>query len=544
MNKVFRLIALFMITILFVAAQCGIPAAAPPEAASAPSEASSATEASAPTEAPVSEESKVLKIRLEGEPTNGDPAFWIGGEEDIMLSVYEGLVSYKPGTWEVVNTLAESITPSEDGSIIDFKLKEGIQFHGGYGEVTAEDVKFSFERIAGLTDPPLDSPYSGDWVALDHVEVTGKYTGKIIMKEPFAALWTTTLPQSSGFILSKKAVDELGDDYGTSIIGTGPYELVEWVINERYVVKRFEDYGGNNYDYVDPVEWDEIIFFPISEEGPAEIALETGEIDFGQVLGEAVTRFEENPDFDTYSRDTIDYRWIGMNIQHPNLQDVNVRRAIRLAVDVPSILEAVYDGRFARACAIIAPGQVGYWPDAPCYERDVEQAKALLEEAGVSSLDLIYRHSVGEEQKALAEIVQANLADIGINVEIISLDDSAMTDAHFGETGINESELFSVGFITNPDPSWSTVWFLCDQVGVWNWMQWCDEEYDRLHFEAVKVSDPDERAEMYLEMQKRWDEAAHTVWTARPTLYWAVRPEIEPSLTPHGRVNAWDFRSK
>ena len=68
---------------------------------------------------------------------------------------------YAPGTWDLVNQLAETFEPSADGLQFAFKLKEGIQFHGGYGEVTAEDVKFSYERIAGLTTPPLDpeSPY-------------------------------------------------------------------------------------------------------------------------------------------------------------------------------------------------------------------------------------------------------------------------------------------------------------------------------------------------------------------------------------------------
>jgi peptide/nickel transport system substrate-binding protein len=571
MNRFFKLLIILLGVSLLVAA-CGGPAA--PEA-QAPAEAPAEEQAEAPAEEPAeeaaeepaeepteepaeaqaeapaeaeeeasAEEGKVLKIRLPGEPQNGDPAFWIGSEEPIMLSVYEGLVSYKPGTWEVVNTLAESITPSEDGLSVEFKLKEGIQFHGGYGEVTAEDVKFSFERIAGLTEPALDSPYKGDWVSLDHVEVTDMYSGKIVLKEPFAALWTTTLPQSSGFILSKKAVEELGEEYPSKIIGTGPYELVEWVTNERYLLKRFEDYGGNNLDYAEPVEWDEILFLPISEHAAAEIALETGEVDFGEIIGESIDQFEANDEFVVHKRDTIDYRWVGMNVQHPNLADVNVRRAIRAAVDVPSIIEAVYDNKYSRTCSMIAPGQIGHWAEAPCYERDLEQAQAFLEEAGNPQLDLIMRFGPSEDDKAIGEIVQANLAEIGINVELEALDDAAMTDAHFGETGLKEAQLFVVGFITNPDPSWSTVWFLCEQVEVWNWMQWCSEEYDRLHYEALKELDPDKRAEMYLQMEKLWDEAAHSIWTVTPTLYWAARPDLEPSLMPHGRILAWNFRSK
>jgi peptide/nickel transport system substrate-binding protein len=544
MSKLFKLTIVLLAMSLLLAACVGLPAPPPAEApAQEAAEAPTAAPAEAQAAAPAGEV-KILKIRLPGEPQNGDPAFWIGSEEPIMLSVYEGLVSYKPGTWEVVNTLAESITPAEDGLTIDFKLKEGVQFHGGYGEVTAEDVKFSFERIAGLTDPPLDAPYKGDWVSLDHVEVTGKYTGQIVMKEPFAALWTTTLPQSSGFILSKKAVEALGEAYPTSIIGTGPYELVEWTTNERYVLKRFADYGGNNADYAAPVEWDEILMLPISEHAAAEIALETGEVDFAEILGEAIDRFEANDDFVVHQRDTIDYRWIGMNVQHPNLSDINVRRAIRAAIDVPSIIEAVYDGKYSRTCSMIAPGQVGHWADAPCYERDLAQAQAFLAEAGNPSPELIMRFGPDEEGKAIGEIVQANLAEIGLNVELVSLDDAAMTDAHFGETGLKEAQLFSIGFITNPDPSWSTVWFLCEQVQVWNWMQLCNEEYDRLHYAALKELDPVKRNEMYLEMEKMWDEAAHTVWTVTPTLYWAARPDLEPSLMPHGRILAWNFRSK
>ena len=75
---------------------------------------------------------------------NPDPAVWAGFADDpIMRCVYEGLVSYKPGTWELVNTLAQEFEPSADGLRFAFALKEGIPFHGGYGEVTAEDVKFS-----------------------------------------------------------------------------------------------------------------------------------------------------------------------------------------------------------------------------------------------------------------------------------------------------------------------------------------------------------------------------------------------------------------
>ena len=104
-----------------------------------------------------------LKIRLVSDISNLDPAFYPSSvDEATFAAVSEGLVTYKPGTFEIVNQLAETFEPSADGLSYEFKLKEGM-FWQGYGEVTAEDVKYSYERIAGLTKPKLDSPYAGDW---------------------------------------------------------------------------------------------------------------------------------------------------------------------------------------------------------------------------------------------------------------------------------------------------------------------------------------------------------------------------------------------
>ena len=116
-----------------------------------------------------------------------DPANWSSPVDVYVLdAISEGLVSYKPGTWEVVNTLADTFEPSSDGLSYHFVLKQGIQFHRNFGEVTADDVKFSFERIAGLTKPKLAAAYQADWGALKEVKVESKYAGTIIMKTPFA----------------------------------------------------------------------------------------------------------------------------------------------------------------------------------------------------------------------------------------------------------------------------------------------------------------------------------------------------------------------
>lgn len=485
-----------------------------------------------------------LDLRMLIDIQNLDPAFFPGVIADalVFVNVMEGLISYKPGTTEVVNVLAEEFESSPDGLVHTFKLKEGIPFHAGYGEVTAEDVKFSYERIAGLTKPKLESPYAGDWATLDEVKVTGTYTGEIRLSDPFAPLLTSTLPIYSGLVISKAAVEDRGKKFATNPVGSGPYEFVEWVPKQRVVLKKFADYGGASSEFAEPPEWDTIRFFGIEEDSAAQIALETGELDFGEVGAQDVDRFDENDSFATEIVPTLDYAWIGMNVTNPKLEDINVRKAIRSAIDVPSLIEVGHEGKWERAKAIIAPGMpIGFWEDAPVYDLDVDQAKSFLEDAGVSSLELTYTYSTAQPGgKEIAQVVQANLAEIGITVAIKPTDSAVLNE--LGDV-ITNLELYHSSFSNSPDPSWATVWFTCEQVTQWNWNSWCNEEYDALHVAALKESDAEKRHEMYIEMQRLWDEAAHTQWLAYRTKFFAFRDGLEPSIQPYGVYTAWDFRA-
>jgi peptide/nickel transport system substrate-binding protein len=502
-----------------------------------------ATAETGATETGAAEASGPLRLRLLNDIINLDPAFYPAlADEVAMLGVYEGLVTYTPGTWEVVNQLAETFEPSADGLRFDFKLKEGIQFHGGYGEVTAEDVKFSYERIAGLTRPKLDSPYKGDWAPhLQEVQTRGKYEGTIILKKPFAPLMTTTMPVNGGLVVSKKAVEEKGDEYATSPIGTGPYEFVEWRPKRDVRLQRFADYSGAAADTLGTI-WDELVLLPIEDDEAAAIALETGEVDSGELPLDGIDRFAENDDFTVDERTSLDYTWIGMNTRSPKLSDINVRQAIRYAIDVPSIIEAAFEGRYEQASAIISPGMpIGFWEDAPIYERDLDQANQFLSQASNPPSELEFRFTEETGARETGEIVQANLGEIGIDVKLNQLDSSAYYALEKEE--MRSRDLFYVGFVTQPDPSWSTVWFVCDQIDVWNWMYWCDEEYDRLHYAALEEADQATRNDMYIQMQERWDAAAHTVWLAWPTRYYGTRQGLQIGMRLDGHMVPTAYRA-
>lgn len=488
-------------------------------------------------------EEGTLRLRLLADVQNLDPAFEPQDYDlQVIFNIYEKLVSFEPGTFNMVNTLAESWSVSDDGLAYDFALKQGIPFHKGYGEVTAEDVKFSFERIAGLTEPPIESPYRKLWSTLKSVEVTGKYSGTILLNEVFAPLMTLTVPGNVGQVVSKKAVEELGDGFATNPVGTGPYEFVEWRPRERVVLRRFEEYGGAAYDYAPPVEWNEIHFLPIPEDSTAEIALETGEVDFSELPLPSVGAFQDREGFEVTSRTGFGYKWIGMNVNDPVMSDIRVRKAIRSAIDVPSILAAAYEGLWQRATAIIPPSMpLGHWPDAPVHEQDVEAAKALLQEAGATDLSLTFEYNKSEPgADSVAAIVQQNLREIGIDVEVVGLENAVAMET--GEGAQDRRQIFYIGYGSQGDPHQSMTWFTCDQIDKWNFLDWCDEEFSRLYAEGVATTEPARREEIYLEMQRLWEDQANIIWIAWPTSFFAFRQGIEPELRPDGRMIAWDFR--
>jgi peptide/nickel transport system substrate-binding protein len=478
-----------------------------------------------------------LALRLVADIQNLDPAFMVGATDDaVMLCVAENLVTYRPGSTELVNELAEELTSSDDGLSHTFRIKEGIQFHKGYGEVTAEDVKFSFERIAGLTKPDLESPYQGDWAALKEVEVTGTYTGVIRLKEPFAPLFLTTLPGSSGIIVSRKAYEKLGKKFATNPVGTGPYEFTKWTRGQEVILSRFDDWGGAAKEWSGEPEWKELRLRAIPDDSAADIAVQTGEVGLGPIPYTSVKRFSDDSEFTITKQTTLDYGWVGFNVTDPVLSDVRVRRAIRQALDVDSMIEAAFDGQTTRAKALIAPDMpIGYWADAPQYDPDAAAAKAMLDEAGVKDLKL--EMSIAEEAgaNAIAQIVQANLADIGITVSIKKRDAGEMQEQ------VKSLQLFYTSFSNQADPSWATVWFTGDQVGEWNFMSWSNKEFDRLNKAAMVEMDSERRSDMYVQMQKIMDEEAVAAWVMYRTLHYAHAPELEPSLiTPrYGKYRPW-----
>lgn len=480
-----------------------------------------------------SAEGGVLKVRDYSDISTLDPAYFIAVPEEVVMgAIYNKLVSYKPGReWGWQLEAAESMEQI-DATHIKFTLRPGIMFTNGFGEMTAEDVKFSFERII---DPAMESPNKGDWGSLEGVEVTDTYSGVIVLKEAFQPLWNIALPYVVGNIISKKATEEAGGKFGNEPPCTsGPYTLKEWSPKQRTVLARNPDWNGA------PAAFDEIQIFPIDDEKTAEIAFEAGDVDFTRISMSSLAQFEASPPADSTVEvfPSLYYVWVGMNMDNPKLQDPNVRKAIQLAIDVPSVVEAAYFGAAEPSTGIVAPGLVGHREQSLIPpEANMAEAKRLLAEAGLDGgLDLTLDILNKSTNVTAAQVMQAVMAEAGINLEI-RLNESGsfwtLGDEKSGDRW-KDIELVLNRFSMTPDPYYATQWFIQDQVGIWNWERFRSDEFDKLNLEGVSEQDDAKRAQIYQRMQDLMEESGAYRFITHESSPVAFHNSIVPALRPDG----------
>lgn len=387
-------------------------------------------------------------------------------------------------------------------------------FTGDFGEMTADDVKFSLERyITPAADGTLPTG-AGNFSALDKVEVMGTYTGRILLKAPSPSLWIVGLSDSGGSILSRKAVEALGTDIATKLVGSGPYAVTDWLPGQQITLEQRAEFAGANKGV-----FQKIFIKPIVEPRTVLLSLLAGEIAPSEVATQDAAQLEGAEGIVAVKSSRIDYTWIGMNVEKPALADVRARQALRLGIDVDLILLGAYGGSELRANALLAPGLIGHWADAPVHMRDLDKAKALLAEAGQSNLTNTFTYLKDSTTDAMAQIVQANLAEIGVNVTLDGMEQAV----YYGLGDADADKVLDLTLITfagknDPGP-----------------------EFDALDAEARTILDPVARSEKKcIRMQQIMDESAGYVRITNGTFVYGHAAWLKPATLPGGP--AWQLR--
>lgn len=431
-----------------------------------------------------------LSVALKAEPGNIDPH---GNTQLVSFAIQREIFNtlvQKDENGNIVPELAESWEVMDD-TTIRFHLRDDVYFHNGE-KMTAEDVKFSIARATeGKGSKTLFVNFDGE-----NTEVVDEYTVDIKLKSPFAAA-LNYLASSRGDIICKKAVEEMGDEeFGRHPIGTGPFKFKDWKSGVSVELERNEDYWGEKPAY------SSLTFKFITEAANRAIEVETGGVDVAyDISPNDVARLEDNPECKVVQGQGYKFTYVTFNMQDEYLKDRKVREALTYAIDMPSLVDAVYSGTAVTANSVMNPNMFGY-VEIGENPYDVEKAKELLAEAGYPDGFTISMKTNDDKQFiAVLEIIQNMWKEIGVTGEIQSYEQASYLDmAKAGDVQVGMSSTTA----TTGDPDNALFYLDKDYKGHF---QPNDEKIAELLAAGREEYDEAKRAEIYKELEEYiWDE--------------------------------------
>ncbi len=468
-----------------------------------------------------------ISVRVDRDFEVLDPAFRSGLQDgNIVRAITQRLIGTGYNGAGLTLDAAERVTQTSP-TTIEFVLKPDQMFSDDFGEMTADDVKFSYERFI-LGQNGKESPYKGEWANLKSVDVTGKYTGTIIMERPRAGLFTIALGDVAGCILSRRAVTERGAEHNTRPVGSGPMMVTSFEKQRQIVLRRNPSWTGT------PAGFEQVTVRYVPDPRTTELGLRGTDIDFSALPPQIAEPLRKLPALIVKDQPGIANVWLGMNVEKPPFDDVRVRQAIQLALDVDQMLLAGYNGLAPRAHALIMPQVVGYWPDAPVAKRDVAAARKLMADAGHAA-GFQARITVQSQPvyQTMALVARAQLAEIGITIEVDAQDGGSFFSAGKGDTG-KTLELFMIRFNGKLDPNFLAQWFTTAQIGTWNWQRWSEPKFDALLDQASTELDDAKRTALMIQAQQLMKDSAAFVWLTYDVSVFAYHSWLTPALLPTG----------
>ena len=420
-------------------------------------------------------------------------------------NVYDCLVLYDLGATTIRPGLAESWEISDDGRVYTFKLRQGVSFHDGepfnadavvtwYNSIDEEapDSQYDAVRMVYIAD------FITNWI--DSVEAVDESTVRMTLPEPYAPLLANLAIPIAG-IISPAAIARGLDDVMVNPSGTGAFRLArpdDWTRDSQLVLEANPDYWGG------APKVDQLIIKVIPESSTRLQQLETGEIDIAWALTpEDVERTRENPDLVVVEDAGLNTNWANFNVTLEPFTSKEVRQALNYAVNKEEISEGLYNGNMVPAGGVLPPVDWAFNPDLKSYPFDPDQARELLTAAGydegnpLSFTFMAYTiprgyNPVGDR---LATAIQEYWSEVGVQAQI----QTAEWTQYREDRAAGKFQCALGGWQgDNGDPDNFLATLLAGwSVGAGNVSFYENPEVDDLLEQAVRVSDMEERKQLY-----------------------------------------------
>jgi peptide/nickel transport system substrate-binding protein len=379
---------------------------------------------------------------------------------------------------EVVPQLATEWEWTDDKKGLIIKPRPGVKFHDGE-PFDAAAVKFSIERH--LTMP--GSTRKSDLSAITGVEIIDDHTAKLVLSAPFAPL-LAQLATSAGTMVSPKAAQAAGENFGLHPVCAGPFKFVERVAQDRIVVEHFSDYWDK-----DKIKLDRIVYLPIPDTTVRLANLQSRGLDLAQVAATDLDTVRKDPRLKFAVVDGIGYSGITINVANgvrsktPLGQDARVRQALELSIDRQALNQVVFNGEYRVGNQWVSPHNPYYIKDLPIPPQDVARAKALLAAAGTPNPVVAITVPNNPVTLQVMQVVQAMAKESGFDMRIQATEfASALQLAAKGDF-----EALAVGWTGRVDPD-GNIYNLVTCNSPYNDGHYCNPEVDR-ELDAARMLD-------------------------------------------------------
>jgi peptide/nickel transport system substrate-binding protein len=408
----------------------------------------------------------------------------------IMLNLYDGLGEVNHRTRRVEPLAAEAWAPV-DPLTWRVKLREGIRWHKGYGEATAEDLVYSWNYHFDTKSWQVNTAL----FAVESVKAVAKHVVEVKLRQPFGAFPGLVMGYG-GLFVSKKAHQEMGaEKYSRNPIGNGPFVFESMVGGNQVVLRKNPDYWRKGLPHLE-----ELIFRAIPDSHVRYQALDKGEVDFVMHPdAKDVAEAKKNPKLAFLSVPGWNWDYQAFTFpphQKPDFPNQNklVRQAISCVVDREAIRREIYFGEATVTDSPIPEGFLGYRPGPVRYPKqgDLKKARELMAQAGMKGYEVEVITSDKDWLRRELELVAAMVSQIGITYKIRHHDMGS-----FNNLWLNNkyAQLLEDITIVSPDPD-STVWWFHHSKGR-NAHGYNVPEMDRMLDDARAEVDPKKREALY-----------------------------------------------
>jgi len=400
---------------------------------------------------------------------------------NVTYQVYETLFTQNPETLEPEPLLAESYETPDDNTWV-IKLKEGIKFHDGT-PFNAEAVKYTFDQ---LKDPDRAAPRASLLDPVESIEVKDEYTVVLKTEEPYGPM-LAALSHTNAAIVSPKADKE--GNINKKPVGTGPFVFEEWVEGDHITLTKNEDY------WREPAEIETVTYKVVPEVSTAISMLETGEVQFIDAIpSDHLGRVESIGNVEVQKSEGTRVSYLGFNMEKEPFKELEFRKAVAHGINQEAYVSQL-NGLGVHNESIIGPKVFGYNEDATssAYEYDPKKAKQIIQENRYNGQEITLFSANRDNYMKMAEIVESQLTEIGLNVSIETMEWASFLDT----ARQGDYEMTFLGWANSTADGSELLYpnLHSDNIGSSNFVRYNNNEFDKLVEESRASVDQEVRKE-------------------------------------------------